>query len=442
MLKVSFVAILVSLVIWVGDPALAVKVESVGVASIYGQPDPSAIAPGAGAMTSRPDGLGYWIATTEGVVVEFGQAQHYGDMKGTALNKPIVGMVATSTGRGYWLVASDGGIFSFGDATFYGSTGDLTLNSPIVGMTATHTGAGYWLVAADGGVFSYGDATFYGSTGAIKLNRPIVAMLSTKTSQGYWLLADDGGIFTFGDAHFHGSGPGRGFSESFAGLIPTLDGSGYALVHTNGTVTPFGASSLSGASACDPWPVTDMSIAGEGAVVLRTPNVVPHEAPSKHSAQMDARYLESFIFHTQSCQIDVPLQPMSLLAPLAEPVTTSSYGWRKHPIWGEISMHRGIDFIGPNRTSGGAALAVRSGTVIAVVDLVAYGRTVVVDHGDQVATIYGHLKESLVNAGAAVERGEPLGWVGSTGLSTGAHLHFELRVQGKAVDPGPYLVLP
>ena len=65
-----------------------------------------------------PDGLGYWIATTEGVVVEFGQAQHYGDMKGTALNKPIVGMVATSTGRGYWLVVGDGGIFSFGDATF------------------------------------------------------------------------------------------------------------------------------------------------------------------------------------------------------------------------------------------------------------------------------------------------------------------------------------
>ena len=87
-------------------------------------------------------------------------------------------------------------------------------------------------------------------------------------------------------------------------------------------------------------------------------------------------------------------------------------------------------------------MAVRSGTVIAVVDLVAYGRTVVVDHGDQVATIYGHLRESLVNVGAAVERGEPLGWVGSTGLSTGAHLHFELRVRGKAVDPGPYLVLP
>ena len=105
-------------------------------------------------------------------------------------------------------------------------------------------------------------------------------------------------------------------------------------------------------------------------------------------------------------------------------------------------MHHGIDFIGPNRTSGGAALAVRSGTVMAVVDLVAYGTTVVVDHGGQVATIYGHLKEPLVVAGAGVEQGDPLGWVGSTGLSTGPHLHFELRLESKAIDPGPYLVLP
>ena len=442
MLKVSVVAALLSVVLFVSDPALAVKVEPVGGASIYGQPEPTAITPGAGAMTARADGLGYWIATTEGVVVAFGQAEHYGDMKGTTLNKPIVGMVATSTGQGYWLVATDGGIFSFGDAVFYGSTGALILNSPIVGMAATQTGAGYWLVAADGGVFSYGDARFYGSTGAIKLNRPIVAMLSTKTSEGYWLLADDGGIFTFGDAHFHGSGPGRGFSESFAGMIPTLDGSGYALVHTNGTITPFGSSSLSGTSACDPWPVTDMSIAGEGAVVLRAPTVVPSAEPSSRSAQVDARYLENLIFHTQSCQMGLPLQPMSLLAPLAAPVTTSSYGWRRHPIWGEISMHHGIDFIGPNRTSGGAALAVRSGTVMAVVDLVAYGTTVVVDHGGQVATIYGHLKEPLVVAGAGVEQGDPLGWVGSTGLSTGPHLHFELRLESKAIDPGPYLVLP
>tara|TARA_Y100001970_G_scaffold179520_1_gene218503 strand:+ start:57776 stop:59104 length:1329 start_codon:yes stop_codon:yes gene_type:complete len=440
-LKISGVVVLLSVVVLLADPASAVKVEPVGTASVYGQPDPNLMAPGAGAMTARSDGLGYWIATTEGVVVGFGQADHYGDMKGTALNQPIVGMVATSTNQGYWLVASDGGIFSFGDAVFYGSTGALTLNSPIVGMAATNSGFGYWLVAADGGVFSYGDARFYGSTGAIKLNRPIVAMLSTKTSAGYWLMADDGGIFTFGDAHFHGSGPGRGFSESFAGMIPTLDGSGYALVHSNGTITPFGSSSLSKSSACDPWPVTDMSIAGEGAVVLRSPSPVPSGEPSRSSAEIDAHYLKSLISHSQSCQSDVFLQPMSLLAPLAEPVTTSSYGWRRHPIWGEISKHNGIDFIGPNRTSGGAALSVRSGTVMAVIDLVAYGTTVVVDHGGQVATVYGHLKESLVVTGAEVEQGDPLGWVGSTGLSTGAHLHFELRLQSEAVDPGPYLLL-
>lgn len=105
-------------------------------------------------------------------------------------------------------------------------------------------------------------------------------------------------------------------------------------------------------------------------------------------------------------------------------------------------MHNGIDFIGPNRTSGGSALAVRDGTVLSVVDLVAYGKTVILDHGGQLATVYGHLKESLVVAGEAVSMGDAVGWVGSTGLSTGPHLHLELRVGSRAIDPSPYLLLP
>jgi murein DD-endopeptidase MepM/ murein hydrolase activator NlpD len=101
-----------------------------------------------------------------------------------------------------------------------------------------------------------------------------------------------------------------------------------------------------------------------------------------------------------------------------------------------------VDFIGPNRTSGGAALAVRSGVVLAIVDLTAYGTTVIVDHGEQVATVYGHLAKVLVEVGQEVEEGNGLGLVGSTGLSTGAHLHFELWVDGETVNPLPYLALP
>ncbi|HEY3810310.1 MAG TPA: glycoside hydrolase family 3 N-terminal domain-containing protein, partial [Acidimicrobiales bacterium] len=151
-------------------------------------------------MAARPQGDGYWTASSGGNVSPFGSAPAAGSVGDTALVRPVVGMAPTPTGRGYWLVASDGGVFSFGDAHFYGSTGNFRLNQPIVGMAATATGHGYWLVAADGGVFSFGDARFYGSTGSIRLNRPVVGMSATRTGGGYWLVASDGGIFSFGDA--------------------------------------------------------------------------------------------------------------------------------------------------------------------------------------------------------------------------------------------------
>jgi hypothetical protein len=72
-------------------------------------------------------------------------------------------MAPTADGLGYWLAASDGGIFSYGDASFHGSTGSLHLNKPIVGVATTPDGKGYWLAASDGGIFSYGDATYHGS---------------------------------------------------------------------------------------------------------------------------------------------------------------------------------------------------------------------------------------------------------------------------------------
>jgi len=439
--KLTSAALTICLLL-VAVPAAAAQVEAAGGAPIHGQPDEASLAAGVAAMTSRSDGKGYWIATMDGAVLSFGAADHFGDMAQVALNQPIVGMAPTKTGNGYWLVASDGGIFSFGDAVFYGSTGDLVLNSPIVDMAATDTGRGYWLVAADGGIFSYGDAVFHGSTGDLVLNRPIVGLLPSKTGGGYWLLADDGGIFTFGDASFYGSGPGQGFDGLFAGMIPAADGSGYSLVHSDGRITAFGTSTLKKEPTCDLRPVTDMSVSGAGAVLLRTAAEAPDSAPSKDSASIDADYIELLITHSQACQTTQIPNLESLGSPLLEPVQTSGYGWRWHPIWGGLSIHRGVDFIGPNRTSGGSALAVKSGVVLAVVDLTAYGTTVIVDHGQQVATVYGHLSSVSVEVGQEVQRGADLGLVGSTGLSTGAHLHFELWTDGAPVNPLPYLALP
>jgi hypothetical protein len=429
-----------ALLVLYSAPAAAAKVEAVGGATAYGQPDGDLLASPVAAMVSKVDGSGYWIVTRAGAVTNFGQALHFGDMTGTPLNQPIVGMAVTPTGSGYWLVAADGGIFAFGAAHFYGSTGQLTLNSPIVGM-ATSFDNGYWLVAADGGIFAFGAAPFYGSMGATVLNRPIVAMLPSGSGLGYWLLAEDGGIFTFGDASFYGSGPGEGYVGPFVGMVPVSDGRGYALVHSDGGITPFGTSMLRNDPVCDPWPVADVSVAGVGAVLLRTPNSQPTDPPSNLSGTTDSEHLSELIIHSQSCQ--TPNEPalVEFSLPLSQPVQTSSFGWRRHPIWGDISKHTGSDFIGPNRGSGESPLAVADGTVLAVLDLVAYGKTIVLDHGGQIATVYAHLSRVSVEAGDALKTGDPLGAVGSTGLSTGVHLHFEVRLNGTAKDPMAYLNL-
>ena len=201
---------------------------------------------GGNRLAATPDGLGYWMAGSNGSVANYGTAANYGSMAGRHLNDPVVGIAATPDGKGYWLVATDGGVFSFGDAQFYGSTGAIRLNQPIVGITSTLDGKGYWLVASDGGVFSFGDAQFHGSTGNIRLNKPVVGMSATPSGNGYWLVASDGGIFTFGDAQFHGSTGNIRLNQPINGMAPTRDGRGYWLVASDGGIFTFGDASFHG----------------------------------------------------------------------------------------------------------------------------------------------------------------------------------------------------
>ena len=183
---------------------------------------------------------GYWSATADGRVLNFGDAPALGSLAGIPLNGSIVGMAATTTGKGYWLLGSDGGVFSFGDAKFYGSTGAIKLNKPVVGMAPTPTGKGYWFVATDGGIFSFGDAKFYGSTGAIKLNKPVVRMAPTESGRGYWMVASDGGIFAFGDAPFYGSTGDIKLNKPVVSMSPNPTGKGYWLVASDGGLFAFG----------------------------------------------------------------------------------------------------------------------------------------------------------------------------------------------------------
>jgi murein DD-endopeptidase MepM/ murein hydrolase activator NlpD len=109
---------------------------------------------------------------------------------------------------------------------------------------------------------------------------------------------------------------------------------------------------------------------------------------------------------------------------------TSRYG----PRWGR--MHTGIDIAAPGGTPIGAA---KAGTVLFTGWMGGYGNLVVLDHGDDVVTLYAHQSRIAVNEGQALAQGQVLGYVGSTGHSTGNHLHFEVRVDAHPRDPLPYL---
>lgn len=115
---------------------------------------------------------------------------------------------------------------------------------------------------------------------------------------------------------------------------------------------------------------------------------------------------------------------------------TSEYGWRRHPILGVDRFHNGIDI---GAKSGAAILAAYDGTVVAASYTSAMGNYLMVDHGDGLYTIYMHCSAFYVQEGQYVSRGETIAAVGSTGLSTGPHLHFTVRRNGEYVSPLDYV---
>jgi len=116
----------------------------------------------------------------------------------------------------------------------------------------------------------------------------------------------------------------------------------------------------------------------------------------------------------------------------------SNFGWRLHPLLGSWIMHSGRDLAAPEGTPVVAALA---GRVVSSGPAGGYGLAIEIEHGGILRrTLYGHLSELYVREGARVSQGEVIGRVGSTGLSTGPHLHFEMRIPQDggwvAIDPG------
>jgi murein DD-endopeptidase MepM/ murein hydrolase activator NlpD len=124
------------------------------------------------------------------------------------------------------------------------------------------------------------------------------------------------------------------------------------------------------------------------------------------------------------------------IAPIIDGVYTSNFGWRVDPFSGRTAMHEGVDFM----AEPGTAIHASAGGVVVYADTHAqYGNMVEVDHGNDMVTRYAHASKLLVRLGQVVRRGDKIAEVGSTGRSTGNHLHFEVRYKGMAQNPVRFL---
>jgi murein DD-endopeptidase MepM/ murein hydrolase activator NlpD len=127
---------------------------------------------------------------------------------------------------------------------------------------------------------------------------------------------------------------------------------------------------------------------------------------------------------------------MPTIAPVEASWNASSFGWRIDPITGQQALHEGIDFIAD---VGTPVFAAAGGVVVFAEFHSQYGNMVEIDHGNDFITRYAHASKLLVKVGEVVRRGRKVAEVGSTGRSTGPHLHFEVRYKGVAQNPGRFL---
>ncbi|MEL7729794.1 M23 family metallopeptidase [Citromicrobium bathyomarinum] len=123
--------------------------------------------------------------------------------------------------------------------------------------------------------------------------------------------------------------------------------------------------------------------------------------------------------------------------PLEQARVSSSYGMRDHPVLRKRARHNGIDLAAP---SGTPIYATADGIVERANYFGSYGNYIQIGHGNAIETRFAHLSRIVVKDGAQVRKGDLIGFVGSTGRSTGPHLHYEVRIDGNPVDPRPFMV--
>ncbi len=175
-----------------------------------------------------------------------------------------------------------------------------------------------------------------------------------------------------------------------------------------------------------------------GAAFGKTPSVGPNPMPDEELQALKSRAVS---LDSSLDQLNQKWEERLLLlasTPIGLPVSGSysdGFGWRNDPFSGEPEFHTGLDIVAP---SGTLVLATADGVVTRVGRESGYGKMVQLSHGYGLGTLYGHLSVTLVRPGQRVHRGDVIGRVGSTGRSTGPHVHYEVVKGGRRVDPRKY----
>jgi murein DD-endopeptidase MepM/ murein hydrolase activator NlpD len=152
------------------------------------------------------------------------------------------------------------------------------------------------------------------------------------------------------------------------------------------------------------------------------------------AAELQVSSLDTLVAHLEDQSVRLGATPS--IAPTTGWIT-SQFGYRTSPFTGQREFHRGLDIASRMRTP---ILAPADGVVVSAAESGGFGHRVTLRHGYGIETIYGHLEEVLVKPGQRVSRGDRLGLMGNTGRSTGPHLHYQVQVNGKPVDPQNYIL--
>jgi len=178
---------------------------------------------------------------------------------------------------------------------------------------------------------------------------------------------------------------------------------------------------------------------GTGGPLVRPDNLTAQDlqrALDDLGRQLEARSETLVALESRALEERIRMNLLPTASPVAGDTRASGFGLRVDPFTGQSAMHEGIDFIAE---SGTPILAAAAGIVVNVERHSQYGNMVEIDHGDDLQTRYAHASAVFVKPGELVRRGQKIAAVGSTGRSTGPHLHFEVRIRGAAQNPARYL---